>query len=107
VETRVARWYIFKTKNPNLGTFFSVLQGKMLVKFMAIWSILLPFRIFCGHFGIFYPFWYVAPRKIWQPWWKLGQNNNKGVSHLTSRVARFFWTDYTKAGKKYTTLPLK
>jgi hypothetical protein len=68
VETRVARWYIFKTKNPNLGTFFSVLQGKMLVKFMAIWSILLPFRIFCGHFGIFYPFWYVAPRKIWQPW---------------------------------------
>jgi hypothetical protein len=27
-----------------------------------------PFGIFCGHFGIFFPFWYVVPRKIWQPW---------------------------------------
>jgi hypothetical protein len=50
------------------------------VYFMAIWSILRPFGIFCGHlvylvaiwyilspFGIFFPFWYVVPRKIWQP----------------------------------------
>jgi hypothetical protein len=22
---------------------------------------------FCGHFGIFFPFWFVVPRKIWQP----------------------------------------
>jgi hypothetical protein len=43
---------------------------------MAIWSVLLPFHIhilwpfgiFSGHFGIFFPFWYVVPRKIWQPW---------------------------------------
>jgi hypothetical protein len=27
-----------------------------------------PFDIFCGHFGIFFPFWYVVQRKIWQPW---------------------------------------
>jgi hypothetical protein len=25
------------------------------------------FVIFCGYFGIFVPFWYVIPRKIWQP----------------------------------------
>jgi hypothetical protein len=25
------------------------------------------FGIFCGQFGIFLPFWYVVPRKIWQP----------------------------------------
>jgi hypothetical protein len=41
---------------------------------MAIWYILQPFGKFCGHlvylwlFGIFFPFWYVLPRKIWQPW---------------------------------------
>jgi hypothetical protein len=26
------------------------------------------FGIFCGHFGIFFPFRYFVPRKIWQPW---------------------------------------
>jgi hypothetical protein len=31
-----------------------------LVYSVAIWSSLWPF-------GIFFPFWYVAPRKIWQP----------------------------------------
>jgi hypothetical protein len=60
---------------------------------MFIWSILRPFGIFvaiwssCGHlvylwpfgilvaiwyilrlFDIFFPIWFVVPRKIWQPW---------------------------------------
>jgi hypothetical protein len=39
----------------------------MLVNFMDILSILLPFGIFCCHLGIFFPFWHVVPRKIWQP----------------------------------------
>jgi hypothetical protein len=46
-----------------------------LVYFTAIWYILLPFHIvcsrsvvFCGNVVYFSPFWYVAPRKIWQPW---------------------------------------
>jgi hypothetical protein len=30
-EARVARWYIFKPKTPNLGKFWSALQWKMLV----------------------------------------------------------------------------
>jgi hypothetical protein len=51
-----------------------------LVYFVVIWYILWSFGIFCGHlvyfvviwyilwsFGIFLPFWYVSPRKIWQP----------------------------------------
>jgi hypothetical protein len=29
--------------------------------------ILLSFGIFYGHLVYFFPFWYVAPRKIWQP----------------------------------------
>jgi hypothetical protein len=32
-----------------------------LVYFTAI------FYIFCGNFVSFYPFWYIVPRKIWQP----------------------------------------
>jgi hypothetical protein len=65
----------FQTKNPNLGKFWRVLRWKMLVYCIAIWSTLWHFRIFFIPFGIFYdylvyffPFWYVVPRKIWQPW---------------------------------------
>jgi hypothetical protein len=52
-ESRVARWFIFKPKNPNLGTFWRALEWKMLVHFMTIWNILRynlrPFGKVCGH----------------------------------------------------------
>jgi hypothetical protein len=35
---------------------------------MAIWSMLRPVWDILFLFGIFFPFWYVVPRKIWQPW---------------------------------------
>jgi hypothetical protein len=35
--------------------------------FSAISYILRQFGKFCGHFDILFPFWYVVPRKIWQP----------------------------------------
>jgi hypothetical protein len=35
---------------------------------MEIWYILGAFGIFCGNLVYFFPFWYVVPRKIWQPW---------------------------------------
>jgi hypothetical protein len=70
---RVARWCIFKPKIPiwiNFGGSYNE----------RCWYILGPFGLFQGHlvyfeavlstlwpFGIFFPFWYVAPRKIWQP----------------------------------------
>jgi hypothetical protein len=46
-----------------LGAFWRVLQWKMLVYFMDIWSILRPFDIFYGHLVVcnlvyFPPFWY-------------------------------------------------
>jgi hypothetical protein len=64
----------FQTKNPNLGKFWRDLQWNIL-------AFLWPFGIFYGHlvyfvavgyilfllFAIVFPFWYVAPRKIWQP----------------------------------------
>jgi hypothetical protein len=46
----------------NLGIFY-----EHLVYFTAILTILWPFGIFCGHLVNFSPFWYVVPRKIWQP----------------------------------------
>jgi hypothetical protein len=53
----------FQTQNANLGKFWSALQWKMLVNYMAssstcftaLWYILCSFGIFCGHFGIFFP----------------------------------------------------
>jgi hypothetical protein len=44
----------FQPKNPNLVTFWRVLQWKMLVYFMAIWSILQPLGMYIFHpFGLF------------------------------------------------------
>jgi hypothetical protein len=45
----VARWFVFQTKNPNLGKFWRVLQWKMVVYFIDTWSISWPFVIFYGH----------------------------------------------------------
>jgi hypothetical protein len=76
VCTRVARWFVFKPKVPVLGKFGRVLQWKILVDFMTIWSMLLLLEIFYGHFVYFVfiwyilpRFWYFEPRKIWQPWY--------------------------------------
>jgi hypothetical protein len=59
----------------NVGTFCDHLEY-----FVAIWLYIYPDRgMFCGHFGIFpilvffsyfgifFPIWYIVPRKIWQP----------------------------------------
>jgi hypothetical protein len=47
----------------------------MSVNFLGISSIFLQFGKFHGHlvyfmvtWVYFFPFWYFAPRKIWQPW---------------------------------------
>jgi hypothetical protein len=55
----------FLTKNRNLGTFWCM-------NFMDIWSILRPFDIFYDNLAYFSPFWYIEPRKIWQPCWEDG-----------------------------------
>jgi hypothetical protein len=52
----------FQTKKWNLGTFWRVLQCKMLVYFMDIWSILRPFDIFCGHLLDFVVLLSIFPR---------------------------------------------
>jgi hypothetical protein len=61
----------FQTKIPKLGTFWRVLQWKMLSYFMAIWSIL-PIAIwyvlwqlgkFHGYLVYSLPFWYRCTKK--------------------------------------------
>jgi hypothetical protein len=51
-RVRVARWFVFQTKNPNLAKFLRALERKKLVYSMAIWNILRPFGIAYGHLVI-------------------------------------------------------
>jgi hypothetical protein len=48
----------FLTKNSNLGKFWRVLQWKMLVYFMSIWTILRPLEIFYGPLVYFKVIWF-------------------------------------------------
>jgi hypothetical protein len=61
------------------------------------------FVIICGSLAYFFPFWYVAPRKIWQPCpghgtltnaWRLGWNAGS-VSNM-SQMSNLPGTDSTK-----------
>jgi hypothetical protein len=48
-QFRVARWFVFKPKNPNLGKFWRALD----------WKILWLHGIFYGHLGYFITVWYI------------------------------------------------
>jgi hypothetical protein len=50
-----------QTKNPNLGKFWRLLQLKVLVYFMSIWSILRPFGRFYGHLVYCVVIWFIFP----------------------------------------------
>jgi hypothetical protein len=47
----------------NVGMFYDHLEY-----FTALWYILWPFAIICGHLVYFSRFGMFGPRKIWQPW---------------------------------------
>jgi hypothetical protein len=52
----------FQTKIPILGKFWMVLEWKVLVYFMALWSVLRTFGIFHGHSVYFGYVWYIFSR---------------------------------------------
>jgi hypothetical protein len=58
----------FQTKNPFLDG-LGIENVGIFCGHFTIWYILWSFGIFCGHLVNFSPFWYVAARKIWQPWY--------------------------------------
>jgi hypothetical protein len=76
---RVARWYIFKPKNPNLGKKWCALEWKLFAYFMVIWTILRPFGILYCHLVMLWQLGtfltvlkYFVSRKIWQPCYRHG-----------------------------------
>jgi hypothetical protein len=78
---------LFKNQRSNFGKLWTVLQWKMLVLLWPSLPILPPNGIFNGHlvhfvviWYIFFPFWYVVPIKIWQPW----AHSGRGGRHFTT-----------------------
>jgi hypothetical protein len=76
----------------------------MLAYFLPIWSILWLCGLFCSYvvyfvatwsilwlFGILLPFWYVVPRKIWQPWIELTESFAQPTGSLSALRMRCQW----------------
>jgi hypothetical protein len=63
----------FHTKMPNGAYFGRLWSGKYgvfyghLIFSVPFWYILWTVGTFCSHFDVFSAFWFVVPRKIWQP----------------------------------------
>jgi hypothetical protein len=103
----------FQTKISNLGKFWKVLQRKMLLHFMAIWSILRPYGIFCCHlvylkviWYIFSRFWYVVPKKsgnpapsLGVPFWSFVRYLHNPIDYSENCVVRHLVMPYDKAHK--------
>jgi hypothetical protein len=73
----------------NVGTFYG-----NLVYFKAIGNILWPFSIVCDHLVYFPPFWYVVPRKIWQPCSKRCRPRRHKNSRQTIKQLTLYRQDY-------------
>jgi hypothetical protein len=58
---------------------------------MLVWYILRPLVIIGGHFGAFFPFWYVAPRKIWHPYSKEELDEQEMLSMLILNLILIFF----------------
>jgi hypothetical protein len=70
--TRFARWFCFKPKIPNSGKFGGPWNGKCNY-------ILWPFGILHSHLVLLVYFWYSSwSRQIWQPWFALKRELQKG-----------------------------
>jgi hypothetical protein len=75
VLARVARWYFFTPKMPIL-VFLGRSRDRKYWRiswpfgiYIQFWYILLPFFIFIViYVNIFFTFWFIVSRYIWQPW---------------------------------------
>jgi hypothetical protein len=69
LATRGCKMVYSQTKNPNLGTFWSALDWKMLIYFTAIWNILQTFGIIYDHLVhlvlifVYFPVWVSCTKK--------------------------------------------
>jgi hypothetical protein len=95
LESRVARWQIFKTKIPiwvNLGGPY---KGRCLVYYLFVWSILRLFGIFCGHlvylmvFGIYFPGMLYQEKSGNPVGQRERERKERKISRLGSNLERF------------------
>jgi hypothetical protein len=94
VTCRAARWYMyFQTKNPNLDKFCRVMQWKMVVYYMAVWSILRPYVILGGHLVYFVVIWYIFLR-----FGILYQEKSGNTGHVTADACAKF-SNHTFVGR--------
>jgi hypothetical protein len=54
----------FQTKTPNLRKFWSALDWKMHINFVAMWNILQALGKFYHHLAYFVLIWYIFPRLV-------------------------------------------
>jgi hypothetical protein len=96
----VARWFLFKQKNPNLSKFWRDLDWKMLIVFMAIWNILWIFGIFYDYLVHFVLIWCIFP--VWVIPRKSGNPYPTPVSFqkLKKVDRRFNWSSFAKKTEK-------
>jgi hypothetical protein len=60
--------YIFEPKIPIWVNFGGSFNGRCSYILRPLGLLYIrPYGIFCGHLAYFSPFWYVVPRKLWQP----------------------------------------
>jgi hypothetical protein len=53
---------LYSNQNRKMSKFWGALEWKILVYFMTIWNILLPFGIMYGHLVQFVVIWYIFPQ---------------------------------------------
>jgi hypothetical protein len=68
VRIRVCQMANFRTKNPNFGYILEGLAMEVVDIFYGWLVYFKAIKIFYGNLRYFSTFWYVVPRKIWQPW---------------------------------------
>jgi hypothetical protein len=91
---------LFSNQNPNLGKhFWMVLTWKVLVYFMALWSVLRPSYIFYGHLVYFGFTWYIFSGFGMLSKEKSGNTVRTAVEIICSRVARLLLVQLAQTGK--------
>jgi hypothetical protein len=61
----------FHTKIPNFCIFWEALECKIMVYFTAFLVLFTAIWYTCVNLVYLFTFWYIAPRKIWQPWHRM------------------------------------
>jgi hypothetical protein len=92
--TRVARWYIFRTKNPKMGLFWRALGLENVGAFagrLKCYKVYLVYFIAHWYLCIISPVLVFLPRKIWQPWIELDFGHRGFDSWMRYHVGESNW----------------